>query len=222
VGRFLTPNNAPTDRICRRVVIPNAADWIALVSGALNELIYPYNFEPYGTATPEQAASIFGTMFDDYSLKGNCRMIGEIIPYAGSTSPVLGWLACDGSSLLRTDYPELFTVIGTSYGFADGSHFNLPDLRGRAAIAMGTGTGLSPRSLGDSVGEESHVLTVGELAGHAHTEITASAAVGAAITGVPVPSAVPGVGVTGSAGSDQAHNNMQPSLAINYLIVALP
>jgi len=53
-------------------------------------------------------------------------------------------------------------------------------------------------------------------------------AVGAALVGVPIPSSVPGVGVTGvgnaalsSAGSDGAHNNMQPSLALNYFIVAL-
>jgi len=208
--------------ICRRVVIPNQDDWIALVSGALIELIYPYNFEPYGTSTPGEAASVFGTMFDDYSLAGNCRMVGEIIPYAGSSSPVSNWYPCDGSSLLRTDFPDLFAIIGTTYGSADGTHFNLPDLRGRVPLAMGTGSGLSPRAIGDSIGEEDHILTAAELAGHTHTEVTASPAVGAAITGVPVPSAVPGVGITGSTGSDQGHNNIQPSLVINYLIVALP
>jgi len=87
---------------------------------------------------------------------------------------------------------------------------------------MGTGSGLSARSIGDSLGEEAHILISAELAAHSHAEVTASPAVGAAITGVPIPSAVPGVSTTGSAGSDTAHNNMQPSLAINYLIVALP
>lgn len=135
---------------------------------------------------------------------------------------MLSWLACDGASLLRSDYPDLFAVIGTIYGAADGTHFNLPDMRGRTAISMGTGSGLSTRTIGDSFGEETHQLNTSELASHSHSEITANPALGAAVVGVPVPSAVPGIGTTGSAGGDTPHNNMQPSLAINYLIVALP
>jgi microcystin-dependent protein len=203
-------------------VIPDQEDWLAIVSGCLVELIYPFNFEPYGTATPEETAQVFRSVFDDFSFQTSCRMIGEIIPYAGSTSPMLSWLACDGASLLRSDYPDLFAVIGTIYGAADGTHFNLPDMRGRTAISMGTGSGLSTRTIGDSFGEETHQLNTSELASHSHSEITANPALGAAVVGVPVPSAVPGIGTTGSAGGDTPHNNMQPSLAINYLIVALP
>lgn len=217
-------------------MIPDASDFLAIVAGALNPLIYDDNFEPYGSATPAQTAAIFRTMFDEYSLNGACRMIGEIICYAGSTSPVLGWLECDGASLLRTDYPDLFTVIGTVYGAADGTHFNLPDLRGRVSIGVGSGSGLTPRALGDSFGEESHVLTTAESAshthidaGHTHVEGNAAPAVGAAIVGVPIPSAVPTVGVTGSgnanlggSGGGGGHNNMQPSLALTHFIVALP
>lgn len=217
---WLTPDHAPATFVCRRIFIPDDVDWIGIVNGCLVELTYPYNFEKFGSATPEETAAVFAIAFDGFALQGNCRMIGEIIPYAGSTPPVSNWLVCDGSSLLRTDYPDLFAIIGTSYGSVDSTHFSLPDLRGRAPIAMGTGSGLTPRALGDSIGEEAHQLTAAELASHTHTEITATPAVGAAITGVPIPSAVPGAGVTGSAGSDNPHNNMQPSLAINYLIVA--
>lgn len=41
-----------------------------------------------------------------------------------------GFLKCDGSSLLREDYPDLFTAIGTIYGAADDYHFNIPDFQG--------------------------------------------------------------------------------------------
>lgn len=222
VQAWLTPDTAPGDTICRRINIPNAVDWIAIVNGCLDQLCYAYNYEPYGTATPEETAAVFRSLFDDFALKGQCRMIGEIIAYAGSTSPLSNWLACDGASLLRTDYPDLFTVIGTTYGSTDGTHFNLPDLRGRSEIGVGSGPGLTSRSLGDTLGEETHQLNTSELAAHSHTEITAVAAVGAAITGVPIPSAVPSVGNTGSTGGDSPHNNMQPSLAITFLIVALP
>lgn len=55
---------------------------------------------------------------------------GVMLPYGGASAPT-GWLLCFGQSLLRTDFPDLFTAIGTAYGSADGTHFNVPDLRGR-------------------------------------------------------------------------------------------
>jgi len=162
-------------------------------------------------------------------------VIGEIIAFAGSVSPDPRWLLCDGSSVLRSAYPDLFTVCGASFGAVDGTHFNVPDLRGRVPIGLGAGSGLSTYALGQQVGEENHVLTISELAahthtdaGHSHTEGIAAPALGAAIAGVPVPSAVPSAGITGvgsaalsTDGGGQAHNTIQPSLAINFLIVAL-
>ena len=68
---------------------------------------------------------------------------GVILPFAGATAPS-GYLLCDGSSLLRADYSGLFAVIGTAYGAVDGTHFNLPDMRGkfmRGTDNMGTAAG---------------------------------------------------------------------------------
>jgi microcystin-dependent protein len=93
---------------------------------------------------------------------------GVMWEFGGGTPP-LGWLLCDGTSYLRTDYPALFTAIGTTHGAADGSHFSVPDYRGRAGIGAGAGTGLTNRLLGVKVGEENHILTLGELASHGHS-----------------------------------------------------
>lgn len=60
--------------------------------------------------------------------------IGSIIDWAADNAPA-GWLKCDGSSLVRTDYPELFTTIGTAYGSASGSTFNIPDISGSIIYA---------------------------------------------------------------------------------------
>lgn len=234
---WLTPDTPGAGFICRRLLIPNSVEFLAIVKGALLPLIYERNFEAFGTLTPAQTAAYFQDMYADFSRAADrtCRLIGEIVAYAGTSSPSTDWLLCDGSSLLRGDFPDLFAAIGVTYGAVDGSHFSVPDLRGRVPVGSGTGSGLSTRSLGDSFGEETHVLTVAELAahthtdaGHTHVEGTATAAIGAAITGVPVPSAVPSVGVTGTGnaalstdGADTAHNNMQPSLAIDFYIVAL-
>jgi len=237
VRGWLTPDTAPGPIAARCLLIPDSPDWLAIVSGALLPLIYAYNFEQFGTATPDETAAVFAVMFDNFSFNiGVCRVIGEIVCIAGTANPNPGnWLACDGSSLIRADYPALFTAIGTTYGSVDGTHFTLPDLQGRAIVGTGAGGGLTTRVLGDSFGEETHTLTTGESANHTHTGVghlhaegIAAPAVGAAIVGVPVPSAVPAVGATGSgsaslttSGGDGAHNNIQPSLALNYCIVAL-
>lgn len=97
---------------------------------------------------------------------------GALMPYAGASAPD-GWLLCYGQSVLRADYPALFAALGTTYGFADGSHFNLPDLRGRVpagADAMGgspagrlTDAVAGIDSLGDAGGVQSRQLVTANL-----------------------------------------------------------
>ena len=62
--------------------------------------------------------------------------IGSIIPYGGSQAPS-GWLLCDGRSLSKNSYFDLWKVIGYNYGGSD-STFNLPDLRDKAVMGAGT------------------------------------------------------------------------------------
>lgn len=53
---------------------------------------------------------------------------GIVQAFAGATTPQ-GWLLCDGSAVSRTDYADLYAVIGDTYGAGDGSTtFNLPNL----------------------------------------------------------------------------------------------
>lgn len=53
-------------------------------------------------------------------------LIGSVTWYAGAGTPE-NYLLCDGSAVSRTDYSDLFAVIGTTYGAGDGSTtFNLP------------------------------------------------------------------------------------------------
>jgi len=201
--------------------IPDEEQFLANVRGLLETFTFPGSFDPYGALTPQQTADAYVDMFDRFCFnEGTCRMIGEVVLYAGTSIPNPAFLVCDGGSYLRSDYPDLFAAIGTVYGAVDASHFNVPDLRGRTPLGAGTGPGLSPRAVGDVLGEETHQLTVAELASHTHT--TGNSIIDATATPPPLdvlgPNPIPAN--TGSTGGDAPHNNMQPSLVMNYYIVA--
>lgn len=99
-----------------------------------------------------------------------------------TTTAPSGWLLANGDAVSRTTYSSLFSAIGTTYGTGNGSTtFNLPDLRGRLPMGVGTGVGLNAsgtgvtsgsamtaRALGAWFGEETHLLTTSELASHTH------------------------------------------------------
>lgn len=72
---------------------------------------------------------------------------GLIFPYGGTTAPT-GYLLCDGTSYLRTTYAALFTAIGVAFGTADGTHFNVPDLRGRFLRGKDGATARDPDAAG--------------------------------------------------------------------------
>lgn len=89
--------------------------------------------------------------------------VGAIIPFAGSTIPG-GWLLCDGSTVSRTDYSELFAVIGTTYGAGDGSTtFALPSLIDRVALGVS-----SNYSVGSTGGSETVTIGSTEVPNHYH------------------------------------------------------
>lgn len=128
---------------------------------------------------------------DDPVTHGNL-VPGDFIFAAQASRP--GALLCDGSSYLRTTYPALFNAVGgasSPYGLADGTHFNVPDLRGRTLIGVGTGSGLTARVLGASGGEESHTLTAGESGTTAHTHPSGTSVSGTTST------STTGTGLTG-------------------------
>jgi microcystin-dependent protein len=104
-------------------------------------------------------------------IRGN--EIGDI-KYSVKSSDHLGWLICDGRSLSRETYTELFNIIGTTYGSNSATTFNLPDCRGRVLGGSGSGSGLTSRSSGTLLGSETHTMTTNEMPTHTHTGTTSS------------------------------------------------
>ncbi|UKH48454.1 minor tail protein [Microbacterium phage Katzastrophic] len=104
-----------------------------------------------------------GTAWDDVAGKpvGAFAEPGDIKATARTTPPP-GWLVADGSSLLRSAYPALFAAIGTTYGAADSTHFNLPNYKGRTLVGLDTSQ-TEFNVVGKVGGAKTHTLTFTEL-----------------------------------------------------------
>lgn len=161
--------------------------------------------------------------------------IAEIRIFAGNFAP-RGWAFCDGQLLPISQNTALFSLIGTIYGGDGRTTTGLPDLKGRAPMHAGNGAGLSTRQLGESGGTETVTLTINHLPLHTHslqastgaTDEEGSTNPSNAATGVPEPAnalyrnpsnlAPMASGVIQSDGGNGSHNNMQPFLALNFII----
>ncbi len=153
--------------------------------------------------------------------------VGEIRMFAGSFAPD-GWLVCDGQLVSIAGSEALFALLGTTYGGDGVDTFAVPDLRGRTSIHQGSGF-----AVGQAGGAEEVALTASQLPSHRHS-LAAVQAFGstpnpggsllAETTGGARPyiDGSPGVGMAaaaiGGAGGGEAHPNVQPYLAINFII----
>ena len=94
--------------------------------------------------------------------------VGAMFDYPSLTPPT-GYKICDGSALSRTEYSELFSVIGTTYGSGDGNTtFNLPNRLGRLSIGYKQGDE-DFGTLGATGGSKTHTQTVNEMPTHSHS-----------------------------------------------------
>lgn len=106
---------------------------------------------------------------------GSLQMYAGAITQSASAGTVTttapsGWLLANGDIVSRSTYSALFTAIGTTYGAGDGSTtFALPDMRSRVPVGVGTGSGLTARTLGGTVGEENTTVGATNLPSHSHT-----------------------------------------------------
>jgi microcystin-dependent protein len=156
--------------------------------------------------------------------------LGQIIP-VGFNFPPRGWAFCNGQVLPINQNQALFALLGTTYGGNGQTTFQLPNLQSRVAIHAGQGSGLSNYQLGQTAGVESVTLTPNEIGAHTHT-VTQPASkdeettnrpdgayftVGGAYGSSPSGAAMGGT-PTSAAGGNQSHTNLQPSLAIPFVI----
>jgi len=165
----------------------------------------------------------------------------RLFPYGRIPS---GWHLCDGSILTITSNVALFSLLGNRYGGDGTTNFALPDLRGRVPLHYNPNDPLLNQT-GKTGGAESVALTVDQIPSHNHI-VSAFAANGAiplplngfpssvapnATAGTPPAPAIYGAMPTGtgtttplnsttvqSDGGGQAHENRQPTMALNWCI----
>ena len=156
--------------------------------------------------------------------------MGEILLVPFQQAPQ-GWASCDGQLLPINQNQALFSLLGTMYGGNGQTTFALPDLRGRVPVHLGGN--LSTQ--GATGGETAHTLTVSELPTHYHPARASDAlGTGQVPTGL-LPAtvdnstfgsayqsgtnlvAMASASLTNTGGS-QAHENMQPYLALHFII----
>lgn len=134
---------------------------------------------------------------------------GVIQALAAANTPS-GWLLCQGQSLLRAEYPRLFAAIGTAFGAANSSSFSLPALQGRVIVGANTAeTEFNTR--GKTGGEKSVVLSVAQIPTTVPYIMTPAA-------GAYYWNGNTGQGDRANPGGGQGHNNLQPYMALNYII----
>lgn len=152
--------------------------------------------------------------------------LGQISLFSFRFAPK-GWAQCNGQLLPINQNQALFSLLGTTYGGNGTTNFALPDLRSRVPLHF---NGNHP--LGQRAGEEAHTLNVNEIPNHSHNAIASSAAADSPLSSGTLLGTTTAVNIysdpsslvamsssqIGSTGGSQPHNNIQPTLVLNFCI----
>jgi microcystin-dependent protein len=156
--------------------------------------------------------------------------IGQIIQFGGNYA-IRNYAQCDGQLMPVSTNDALFALIGTIYGGDGRTTFGLPDLRGRVPMHQGHGPGLTPRTIGQRLGEENVTLGLDQMPSHQHGIDAGGAAANADpanrqpgnntaanVYTTDVGGGTLNAGFVAPSGGSQGHNNMAPGLCINFQI----
>lgn len=178
-------------------------------SDALTELVNDWQWAEVGDTVDD----IIGSCVDSVETWYSDMLIGTVQMFLTATIPD-GWLLLDGTTYNKTDYPELWSRLAAT--LTTPTQFTLPDMD--ETFPMGEALAAS---VGATGGSNTHVLTEAEMPSHSHLYTPPALTINAETPTTPVPTA--GIGTatqTGSAGSDNAHNNQPSYLRVFFAVFA--
>jgi microcystin-dependent protein len=157
--------------------------------------------------------------------------LGEIRLFAGNFAPT-NWSFCDGRLVSITSRAALFDLIGTTYGGDGRRTFALPDLRSRVPVHQGTASTSTPYVMGETAGAETVALAGNEIPSHRHPVValpetgTGASPAGELLAGgttvsrysAKIAAAAMSPSSVGPVGGGQPHANVQPFVALNFII----
>lgn len=151
------------------------------------------------------------------SVFGGNNPIGSISLWNTNTPPV-GYLICDGTTYSKSQYPDLYDALGSDYQIS-AEQFKVPDFRGLIPIGAGTHQDTNSKSktftLGAEYGEYEHKLVALELPKLGVTFAGIEGNFNCAYVGEQ------GGNFSADQSGDTPHNNIQPSLTVNFIIKAI-
>jgi microcystin-dependent protein len=164
------------------------------------------------------------------------QYVGEV-RMGGFNFPPKGWAQCNGQLLTISQNTALFSLLGTYYGGDGKSTFALPNLQASAPMGAGNGSGLSPRTQGETGGEPSVTLIASQMASHSHpvscisgpgslnspnvpanTVWAADGSRGVNLYATSTSTVAMSVQAVQVTGGNQPHNNVQPCLTVTFII----
>lgn len=239
---YQTPNTEDAaGETCYVLRFPDTAAFKGLVNGALASLVFENSWAEDGTLSPQDTAQIFKQML--VSAEHRC-MIGMIFPSPHADVPSYA-LLCDGSTYSKAAYPKLWAALADEFKTDDT--FSVPDLVNRVVVGAKT-EGHGDFSFASEGGEITHVISEAELpththtnTPHSHTDLGHSHSIGRtittpvlepgevpALTPIPIIADFTGIGYASiqangvdidPTGEFEPHNNMQPYMALKWVIV---
>jgi microcystin-dependent protein len=229
-------------RLTISISFPNSQNnWLySAFLGVLYDMGLWYRWWEFGETTPDEAAEQFRDIFNNW-ISPVLQDIGDIKWSASSVPPAATWLLCDGSTYLISEYTALNTALAGAFndGTEPPGYFRVPDLRGRTAVVVNSGSGRLPswaNTIGGNGGESRHTLTVSEMPSHAHADaghahsidnfVPTAAGLEPTLasldTGIPLAATGFGYANLTNTGGDVSHENVQPSLALYaYILYAV-
>jgi microcystin-dependent protein len=159
--------------------------------------------------------------------------VAEIRILANTYAP-RGWAQCNGQLMPISQNTALFSLLGTFFGGDGKTTFALPDIQGSATLHQGQSTTGSEYFLGETSGAPQVTLLQSEMPAHPHflqagsddgdlkaptpTRVLARSTGGFLYGTDPSNKQAMAATAVGFAGGNTAHNNMMPSLVLNFCI----